>query len=93
MVESPSLEVFQNCGDVALRDVGSGHGGNGLGMDLVILEVFSNRNDPVIQRLQERQISEKCCRLAVCSLISLSCGVLDTQIKETSSLTASGKLI
>ena len=27
VVGSPSLEVFQNCGDVALRDVGSGHGG------------------------------------------------------------------
>jgi len=26
VVESPSLEVFQNCGDVALRDVVSGHG-------------------------------------------------------------------
>jgi len=26
VVESPSLEVFQNCGDVALRDVGSGDG-------------------------------------------------------------------
>jgi len=25
-VESPSLEVFENCGDVALRDVVSGHG-------------------------------------------------------------------
>jgi len=27
MMESPSLEVFQNCGEVALRD--SGHGGLG----------------------------------------------------------------
>jgi len=26
VVGSPSLEVFQNCGDVALRDVVSGHG-------------------------------------------------------------------
>ena len=30
-VGSPSLEVFQNHGDVALRDVGSGHGGVGWG--------------------------------------------------------------
>ena len=29
VVGSPSLEMFQNCGDVALRDVGSGHGGVG----------------------------------------------------------------
>jgi len=29
-VESPNMEVFKNCGDVALRDVVSGHGGVGL---------------------------------------------------------------
>jgi len=29
VVESPSLEVFNNCVDVALRDVVSGHGGTG----------------------------------------------------------------
>ena len=29
VVESPSLEVFQSRVDVALRDVGSGHGGMG----------------------------------------------------------------
>ena len=37
VMESPSLEVSENCGDVALRDVGSG---DGLGSDLVILVVF-----------------------------------------------------
>ena len=31
VVESPSLEVFQNYGDVALRDMVSGHGGMGWG--------------------------------------------------------------
>ena len=31
VVGSPSLEVFQNRGDVALRDVGSGHSGVGWG--------------------------------------------------------------
>jgi len=29
VVGSLSLEVFRNCGDVVLRDVVSGHGGNG----------------------------------------------------------------
>ena len=30
VVQSPSLELFRNCGDVALRAVVSGHGGGGL---------------------------------------------------------------
>jgi len=35
-VESLPLEVFKNYGDVAQRDMVSGHGGGGLGSDLVI---------------------------------------------------------
>ena len=50
VVGSPSLEVFQNHGDVALRDVGSGHSGGGLGLGLVGLEVFSNWNDSAVVR-------------------------------------------
>ena len=46
--KSPSLEVFQNHRDVALRDVVSGHGGGGMRLDLGTLEVFSNLNDSVI---------------------------------------------
>ena len=38
------LEMLQNCGDVALRDTGSGHGGSGLGLGL---EIFSNLSDSV----------------------------------------------
>ena len=29
-MESPSLEVFRNHGDVAMRDMVNGHGGDGL---------------------------------------------------------------
>jgi len=36
VVESPSQEVLQNCGDVALWDVVRGHSGGGLGLDVVI---------------------------------------------------------
>ena len=48
VVESPSLKVFKNHGDVALRDVGSGHGGGALGSDWVILVVFSSLRDSMI---------------------------------------------
>ena len=48
VVGSPSLKVFQNHGDVALRDVVSGHGGDGLELNLVTLVVFSNLNDFMI---------------------------------------------
>ena len=36
-MESSSLEVFKNSGDVALRTVVIGHGGDMLGLDLTIL--------------------------------------------------------
>jgi len=39
-------------GDVALRDVVSGHGGGGLRLDLVFLVVFSNLNYSMISSLQ-----------------------------------------
>jgi len=40
VVQSPSLEVFRNSVDVALRAVVSGHGGAELGLDWVILDLF-----------------------------------------------------
>lgn len=40
--------MFKNSGDVALRDLGSGHGGDVLGLDLVTLVIFSNFPDSVI---------------------------------------------
>ena len=45
----PLLEVLKIHGDVALRDMGSGHGG--LGLDLMVLEVFSNLNYPMTKIL------------------------------------------
>jgi len=48
LVESSPLGVFKDCGDVALRSMVRGHGENGLGLELGILEVFSNLNDLVI---------------------------------------------
>jgi len=47
-VESPFLEMFKKCGDVALRDVASGHGGVGLVVGLDDLTDLSNLNDSVI---------------------------------------------
>ena len=62
VVESLSLEVFKNCGGVALRGMASGGGQNcggvvsghegGMGWGLwMILQVFSNLNDAVISLL------------------------------------------
>jgi len=48
VVESLSLEVFKKHGDVALRDVVNGHGGDGLGLALVIIEVFPNLYDSIL---------------------------------------------
>ena len=36
--------VVKRCGDVTPRDMVSGYGGDGLGLDLMILEVFSSLN-------------------------------------------------
>jgi len=35
VVESPTLEVLKKCGDVALRAMVSGHGGDGLMVGLI----------------------------------------------------------
>ena len=40
-----SLEVFKNCGDVALRDVVDGQSGGGLGLDLMTLEGLDDLRD------------------------------------------------
>ena len=48
VVESLSLQVFRNHGDVALRDVVSGHGGAGLVLDLVTNCIFFDELQPKI---------------------------------------------
>jgi len=50
VVESPSLEVFIKRADVALRNVVSGHGGDGLTVGLDDLIGLSNLNDSVVLR-------------------------------------------
>lgn len=37
--------MFKECGDVARGDMGSGHGGSGLGFGLGTLDIFPNLND------------------------------------------------
>ena len=48
-MESPSLGVFKNCVDVALRDVVSGHGGDGLMLVRDDLRGLFNLGDSMIQ--------------------------------------------
>lgn len=43
----------KKCADVALGDVIGGHEGDGFGLDLEILVVFSNLNGSMIPRLFE----------------------------------------
>jgi len=51
VVESSFLKVFKEHGDVALRDIVSGHDGEGLGLDLMILEAFSSLHDSMILKV------------------------------------------
>ena len=48
VLQSPAPKVFKKHRDMALRDMVSGHGGDGCWLDFMILEVFSNLNDPMI---------------------------------------------
>ena len=57
--ESPSLGVFQRCEDVAVRDVVSGHGEDGLVLDLGISVVFSNLNDSMSAKTVHIQAGQR----------------------------------
>lgn len=48
VAKSPSLEIFKKCVDVALRDVVSGHGGDGLIVGLGDPSDLSNLDDSMI---------------------------------------------
>lgn len=48
MPDGQEEAVFKNHGDVAERNTVSGHSAHGLGLDLGILEVFSNFSFSVI---------------------------------------------
>ena len=52
------MEVFKKDGDVALRDVGSGHSGGGLGLDWVIFKAFSSLTESMIPRKQTGNLME-----------------------------------
>ena len=43
-----SLQIFKNHGDVALGNMVGGHGGDGLGLGLVLSVDLSNFNDSMI---------------------------------------------
>ena len=47
VVVSPTLGLYSYGRDVTLRDMVSGHGGNELELDWVILEIFSNFDDSI----------------------------------------------
>ena len=49
MVVALSMEVLKSHGHVAPGDMVSGHGGDGLGLGLGILKVFSNLNGFMVQ--------------------------------------------
>jgi len=70
VVEPQSLEVYRNCGDVALRDVVSQHGG----LESMILVVFSDLYVSMIL-FQNGNVSPKCTFLGwrrdVSELVSL----------------------
>ena len=57
VLERLSLEVLKNCGDVALRNMVNGHGGDGLELNSAILEVFSNLNDTMVAALSHAKMA------------------------------------
>ena len=50
VLESPSLKVFKNHGDTVLSNTVNGHSRDGMGLDWMTVEVFSNLNDPAVLR-------------------------------------------
>lgn len=54
VVESLPMEVLKKHGGAALRAMFSGHNGDGLWLDLMILEVFPNLNDSMNARSRDR---------------------------------------
>ena len=78
-----SLHVFKSLGDVALRDMISRHGGDGLGLDWMILVVFSNLNDALILNRKLITTNSLCTENylhcgAVSSLYNISCSVIES---------------
>ena len=80
MVESPSPEVFRNRGDVALGDMISGYGGVVLGLDLGILEVFSNIKNPVSPHFNRLSPADSSCRVFRRGLMSLQTALMAVEL-------------
>lgn len=75
---SLSLGVFKNHGHVALKEVVSGHGGDGLGMGLVISEFFSNLDDSMIL-----QFRHPCSHILGCTFTLLLAAASVSLLSET----------
>ena len=74
----------QSCGDVALMDMGNGHGGDGLGLDLGIL-VFSNLNDSLwAPRTQQLWFPQTlcCCKSLTQGQVDQTCGPCGCQCSK-----------
>ena len=85
MLGSPSLEVLKSCGDVALRDVGSGHGEGWQGLGIVV--IFSNLNGCVILRRSSYcAISQQGLRPGVAFVRVFASSALCTKLGSTLSL-------
>ena len=81
VVGSPSLEVFNNCGDVALRDVVIGHGGGVMRLAswrsfptlMILLFISSSSAICFLQRLAEKNVTNGPLSWTIMVVLMFSC--------------------